>query len=166
MLYIEMMFPNSVSRKWEIFNYSICGPKCPIPFHISPWRPKREKKRGILFAARGGNYEGEQENRLVGDFSYLSPFCLCDTFIIGGNQMQGFLVWYLCAFFNLLIMLLLLFPSLINLIFKQKWEDQRSKRFIFSPMRKKLPYLLFSLPWQVAYIGENSPARDKDLMQE
>lgn len=63
-----MMFPNNVSRKGEIFNYSICGPKCPIPFHISLQWPEGKKREGSAPLQEQVITKERGENRLVGDF--------------------------------------------------------------------------------------------------
>lgn len=129
------MFPNNVSRKGEIFNYSICGPKCPIPFHISLQWPEGKKREGsaplqeqVITKEReriGLSVIFLPEPLFVNVTYSLSEIIKCKNFF---SEVPLCVSSFFFFFFNLLIMLLLLlFPRLINLIFKQKCEDQRSE---------------------------------------
>lgn len=85
------MFPNNVSRKGEIFNYGICGPKCPIPFHISLQWPNGEEREGS--APRQGwviMKERERIGWLVISLPELLFVNVTDS--LSDNQMQDFLV--------------------------------------------------------------------------
>lgn len=123
----QLMFPNNVSRKGEIFNYSICGPKCPIPFHISLQWLKGKKREGSA-PLQGQVITKERKKRLVGALVVFLPEPLFANVTYSLSEIiKCKTLWYsafvlvLFFFLNLLIMLLLLFsPRLINLIFKQK----------------------------------------------
>lgn len=112
------MFPNKVSRKGEIFNYGICGPKCPIPFHIRLQWPSGEEREGSSPRQGWVMKERERIGLLVISLPELLFVNVTDS--LSDNQMQDFSVMPLCFFFFIMPLLLLLFPRLINLIFKQK----------------------------------------------
>lgn len=140
------MFPNKVSRKGEIFNYVICGPKCPIPFHSCLLWPNCEEKEGS--APREGGVimkERERIGLLVISLPELLFVNVTDS--LSDNQMQDFLAWCLCALFFLTRCCCCYSPfDKFDFQTSEKIKDQRAVFLFFD----KTSVTTSFLPWIVA----------------
>lgn len=146
-----MMFPNNVSRKGEIFNYSICGPKCPIPFHISLQWPEGKKSEGS--APLQEQVITKESERIGLSVIFLpEPLFVNVTYSLSEIiKCKNFLVRCLCVwassssffFLSTYAAVVVVIPPFDKFDFQTKvW---RSKiRELFSPSVIKLLYILLS----------------------